>query len=53
MNRIDYNLMLVKKYHDSHRQDKEVLINIRKAIDASPELCSPKADHYRETESIL
>lgn len=34
--------MLVKKYHDSHCEDKEVLISIRKAIDASPELRSKK-----------
>lgn len=40
---IDYILMLVKKYHDSHCEDKEVLISIRKAIDASPELRSKKA----------
>ena len=40
---IDYILMLVKKFHDSHCQDKEVLIDIRKAIDASPELRSKKA----------
>ena len=40
---IDYILMLVKKYHDSHCQDKEVLITIQKAIDASPELRSKKA----------
>lgn len=39
---IDYILMLVKKYHDSHCQDKEVLISIQKAIDASPELRSKK-----------
>ena len=39
---IDYILMLVKKYHDSHGEDKEVLITIRKAIDASPELRSKK-----------
>lgn len=39
---IDYILMLVKKFHDSHCQDKEVLIDIRKAIDASPELRSKK-----------
>lgn len=32
---IDYILMLVKKYHDTHCDDKEVLITIRKAIDAS------------------
>ena len=40
---IDYILMLVKKYHDSHGNDKEVLITIRKAVDASPELRSKKA----------
>ncbi len=39
---IDYILMLVKKYHDSHCSDKEVLITIQKAIDASPELRSKK-----------
>lgn len=40
---IDYILMLVKKYHDSHCEDKEVLVTINKAIDASPELRSKKA----------
>ena len=40
---IDYILLLVKKYHDSHCQDKEVLITIQKAVDASPELRSKKA----------
>ena len=40
---IDYILMLVKKYHDTHCEDKEVLITIDKAIDASPELRSKKA----------
>jgi len=39
---IDYILMLVKKYHDSHCDDKEVLITIRRAVDASPELRSKK-----------
>ena len=40
---IDYILMLVKKYHDTHCEDKEVLITIRKALNASPELRSKKA----------
>ena len=35
--------MLVKKYHDTHCEDKEVLITIQKAVDASPELRSKKA----------
>ncbi|MBR4451717.1 MAG: type I restriction endonuclease subunit R, partial [Clostridia bacterium] len=39
---IDYILMLVKKYHDSHCMDKELLITIRKAMDASPYLRSKK-----------
>ncbi|MBQ6961745.1 MAG: hypothetical protein IJP78_12275 [Clostridia bacterium] len=34
--------MLVKKFHDTHCQDKSVLIDIRKAVDASPELRSKK-----------
>lgn len=39
---IDYILVLVNKYHDSHCEDKEVLITIKKAIDSSPELRSKK-----------
>ena len=39
---IDYILMLVKKYHDTHCTDKEILINIQKAVDASPEMRSKK-----------
>ena len=39
---IDYILMLVKKYHDTHCEDKEVLVTIRKAVEASPELRSKK-----------
>ena len=35
---IDYILILVMKYHDTHCEDKEVLVTIRKAIAASPEL---------------
>ena len=34
---------MVQKYHDSHCDDKEVLITILKAVDASPELRSKKA----------
>ena len=39
---IDYILMLVKKYHDNHCKDKEILVSIQKAVDASPELRSKK-----------
>ena len=34
--------MLVKKFHDSHCKEKETLVTIRKAVDASPELRSKK-----------
>lgn len=40
---IDYILMLVQKYHNSHCDDKEILITIQKAVDACPELRSKKA----------
>lgn len=39
---IDYILMLVTQYHDSHCMDKEVLITIQKAVDSSPELRNKK-----------
>lgn len=39
---IDYVLLLVQKYHDSHCQDREVLVTIQKAIHASPQLRSKK-----------
>ena len=39
---IDYILMLVAKFHDSHGEDKEILVAIRKAVDSSPELRSKK-----------
>ncbi len=39
---INYILMLVKKYHESHCRDKEILIDIQKAIDSSTELRSKK-----------
>lgn len=39
---IDYILMLIKKYHEQNCTDKEILVTIRKAVDASPELRSKK-----------
>ncbi len=39
---IDYILMLVKKYHDSHCKDKEILVSITRAIESSDELRSKK-----------
>ena len=40
---IDYILILVQKYHDTHCNDKEILISIQKAVDSSPEMRSKKA----------
>lgn len=39
---IDYILMLIKKYHDGHMEDKEIKITILKSVDASMELRSKK-----------
>lgn len=56
---IDYILLLVKKYHDSHNDDKEILTTIRKAVDASPELRSKKTlienfiSGINETEDVF
>ena len=40
---IDYILLLVEKYHDGHKADKELLITINKAVDSSLELRSKKS----------
>jgi len=39
---IDYILMLVQKYHDSHMNDAEIYVKIQKAVDSSPDLRSKK-----------
>ena len=39
---IDYILLLVQKYHESHCLDKEILVNISKAISSSLQLRSKK-----------
>ena len=39
---IDYILELVRKYHDSHLEDKEIVVKIQKAINASPDLRNKK-----------
>lgn len=39
---IDYILRLVKKYHDSNMEDKEILVTIQKTIMASPDLRNKK-----------
>lgn len=40
---IDYILILMQKYHDSHGKDKEIAIAIQKAVESSSELRSKKA----------
>ena len=39
---IDYILGLVKKYHESNMEDKEILVTIQKTIMASPDLRNKK-----------
>ena len=39
---IDYVLELVKKYHEDHTKNREILIDINKAIDSSVELRNKK-----------
>ena len=56
---IDYILLLVKKYHDGNCVDKEILVSIRKAVDASPELRSKKElietfiSHINEVDDVM
>ncbi len=39
---VDYILMLVEKYHQSHGKDKEILTNIQKTVESTPQLRSKK-----------
>lgn len=39
---IDYILELIRKYHASHQEDKEILVDIKKAVDSSVELRNKK-----------
>ena len=39
---IDYILSLIRKYHEEHLQDKEMIVTIRKAIDSSVDLRNKK-----------
>ncbi|NQT69101.1 MAG: type I restriction endonuclease subunit R, partial [Desulfobacteraceae bacterium] len=39
---IDYILSLIKQYHEKHTEDKEILVDINKAIDSSVELRNKK-----------
>ena len=49
---IDYILALIKKYHDGHLQDKEIVISINKAIDSSVELRNKKELIERFIDSL-
>ncbi len=49
---IDYILTLIKKYHEGHLKDKEIVISIRKAIDSSVELRNKKDLIERFIESL-
>ena len=39
---IDYILELIRKYHEGHVKDKEIMVSINKAIDSSMELRNKK-----------
>lgn len=39
---IDYILAFIKKYHESHLKDKEIVVSINKAIDSSVDLRNKK-----------
>lgn len=49
---IDYILALIKKYHEGHQKDKEIVISINKAIDSSVELRNKKDLIERFIESL-
>lgn len=49
---IDYILMLVAKYHEENKEDKEITVKVNKAIDASPSLRSKKDLIVRFLDSV-
>jgi type I restriction enzyme R subunit len=49
---IDYILDLIKKYHEGHLQDKEIVISINKAIDSSVDLRNKKELIERFIDSL-
>lgn len=49
---IDYILNLIKKYHKDHIKDKEILLDINKAIDSSVELRNKKELIHQFIESL-
>ena len=50
---IDYILLLIRKYHDGHMEDKEIIVSIRKAIDSSVELRNKKDLIERFIDSLI
>lgn len=49
---IDYILALVRKYHEGHLKDKDIVVTINKAIDASVDLRNKKELIQRFIESL-
>jgi type I restriction enzyme, R subunit len=49
---IDCILKLIKKYHEEHIKDKEILLDINKAIDSSVELRNKKDLIHQFIESL-
>jgi len=49
---IDYILALIRKYHEGHLRDKEIIISISKAIDSSVELRNKKELIVQFIESL-
>ena len=49
---VDYILLLVAKYHESNKSDAELLVTIRRTMDASPELRSKKDLVFQFIESL-
>lgn len=49
---IDYILELIKKYHEEHTKDKEIIVNIDKAIGSSVQLRNKKELIHQFIESL-
>lgn len=49
---IDYILSLIRRYHEEHLQDKEIIVTIRRAIDSSVDLRNKKELIERFIESL-
>jgi len=49
---IDYILTLIKKYHEEHTKNKEILVDINKAIESSVELRNKKELIHKFIETL-